>query len=63
VRPDPKAFALAGYPDLNFTPRAVYAGPDGVVIRDFSSPAGAEAVKVARFDDDGLVRESAAYYE
>jgi predicted ester cyclase len=55
--------ALAAYPDLRFTLRGVYAGPDGVAIRYFSSRTGAEAVEVASFGDDGLVRESAAYYE
>jgi hypothetical protein len=55
-----KALAVPG---LAFTLRGVYAGPDGVAIRYFSSRTGAEAVEVARFDADGLVHESAAYYE
>ena len=55
--------ALAAYPDLTFTLRAAYAGAGGVAIRYHSSRTGGEAVEVARFDADGLVRESAAYYE
>jgi hypothetical protein len=50
-------------PGLHFTLRAAYAGPDGVAIRYFSSRTGAEAVEVVRFDDQGLVRDSAAFYE
>ena len=48
---------------LHFTLRGVYSGPDGIAIRYFSSRTGAEAVEVVRFGDDGLVRESAAFYE
>ena len=55
--------ALAAYPDLQFTLRGVYAGPDGVAMRYFSSRTGADVVEVARFGEDGLVRDSAAYYE
>jgi len=55
--------ALAAYPDLHFTLRGVYAGPDGIAVRYFSSRTGAEAVEVVRFGADGLVRDSAAYYE
>jgi hypothetical protein len=55
--------ALAAYPDLQFALRGVYAGPDGVAMRYFSNRTGAEAVEVARFGADGLVRDSAAYYE
>lgn len=50
-------------PGLAFTLRGVYAGPDGVAIRFFSSRTGAEAVEVVRFGADGLVHDSAAYYE
>jgi ketosteroid isomerase-like protein len=55
-----KALTVAG---LHFTLKGVYAGPDGVAIRYFSSRTNAEAVEVVRFDDDGLVRDSAAFYE
>ena len=55
-----KALSVSG---LQFTLRGVYAGPDGVAIRYFSSRTGAEAVEVARFDAQGLVIDSAAYYE
>jgi len=55
--------ALAAGGPLTFTLRAVYAGPDGVAIRYHSSRTGAEVVEVGRFDADGLVCESAAYYE
>jgi ketosteroid isomerase-like protein len=50
-------------PGLQFTLRAVYAGPDGVAIRYFSSRTDAEAVEVARFNAEGLIAESAAFYE
>jgi ketosteroid isomerase-like protein len=50
-------------PGLHFTLRGVYAGPDGVAIRYFSTRTNAEAVEVVRFDNDGLVRDSAAFYE
>ena len=49
--------------DLHFTLRGVYAGPDGIAIRYFSSRTQAEVVEVARFDADGLVIDSAAFYE
>lgn len=49
--------------ELNFTLRGVLAGPDGIAIRYLSSRTGAEVVEVARFDDQGLVRDSAAFYE
>jgi len=52
-----------GQPGLRFTLRGAYAGPDGIAIRYFSSRTGAEAVEVVRFDADGLVRDSAAFYE
>ena len=55
-----KALAVPG---LHFTLRGVYSGPDGVAIRYFSSRTQAEAVEVARFDAQGLVIHSAAYYE
>jgi ketosteroid isomerase-like protein len=55
-----KALTVGG---LTFTLRGVYAGPDGVAIRYLSSRTGAEAVEVVRFDAQGLVIESAAYYE
>ena len=48
---------------LTFTLRAVLSGPDGVAIRYHSSRTDAEVVEVARFGEDGLVHESAAYYE
>lgn len=48
---------------LTFTLRGVYAGPDGIAIRFHTTRTGAEVVEVVRFDDAGLVRESAAYYE
>lgn len=55
--------ALAAMPDLRFDLRAAYAGPDGVAIRYFNSRTQGEVVEVARFNADGLVIESAAYYE
>lgn len=55
--------ALASNPDLAFFLRGVYVGPEGVAIRYLNSRTGGDAVEVARFGDDGLVRESAAYYE
>lgn len=50
-------------PGLRFTLRGVYSGPDGVAIRYHSSRTGAEACEVVRFDDEGLVIDSAAFYE
>jgi ketosteroid isomerase-like protein len=55
-----RALQVAG---LHFTLRSVLSGPDGVAIRYHSSRTGAEAVEVCRFDTDGLVCDSAAYYE
>ncbi|MFC3069729.1 nuclear transport factor 2 family protein [Phenylobacterium soli] len=49
--------------ELRFELRGVYDGPDGVAIRYHSSRTDAEAVEVMRFGDDGLVRDSAAFYE
>jgi hypothetical protein len=48
---------------LRFDLRGVYAGPDGIAIRYFSSRTAAEAVEVMRFDAEGLVSDSAAFYE
>ena len=48
---------------LNFALRGVYASPDGVAIRYFSSRTQAEAVEVVRFDAARLVIDSTAYYE
>lgn len=55
-----KALTVA---NLHFTLKGVYAGPDGIAIRYHSSRTGAEAVEVVRFGADGLVRDSAAFYE
>ncbi len=55
-----RALAQSG---LIFTLKGVYTGPDGLTIRYHSSRTGAEVVEVVRFDDAGLVCESAAYYE
>ena len=55
-----KALAAGG---LRFALRGVYSGPDGIAIRYLSSRTGAEAVEVVRFDGEGLVSESAAFYE
>lgn len=55
--------ALQTVPDLRFTLRGAYAGPDGIAIRYHSSRTGADVVEVVRFDDQGLVRDSAAFYE
>jgi len=55
-----RALQVAG---LHFTLRAVYAGPDGLAIRYHSSRTGADVCEVVRFDDEGLVRDSAAFYE
>ena len=55
--------ALAAAPDLRFTLRGVCSGPDGIAIRYFNSRTGGEVVEVVRFDGEGLVRESAAFYE
>lgn len=48
---------------LVFTLRSVLSGPDGVAVRYHSSRTDAEVVEVFRFGADGLVHESAAYYE
>ena len=48
---------------LTFTLRGVFAGPDGIAIRYLSSRTGGEVVEVVRFGADGLVSESAAFYE
>ena len=55
--------ALENAPDLTFTLRSVFSGPNAVAIRYFSSRTGAEAVEVLRFNPDGLAVDSAAYYE
>lgn len=55
-----KALAVPG---LHFTLKGLYSGPDGIAMRYFSSRTDAEVVEVVRFDDAGLVRESAAFYE
>jgi ketosteroid isomerase-like protein len=50
-------------PGLHFTLRGVYAGPDGLAVRYHTTRTGGEAVEVMRFGDDGLIRDSAAFYE
>lgn len=55
--------ALAGAPDLTFTLRKVFRGPDSLAIAYHSSRTGGEVVEVLRFGPDGLAVEAAAYYE
>lgn len=55
--------ALELAPDLTFTLRAIYRGPESVAIRYHSSRTGAEVVEALRLGPDGQVVEAAAYYE
>ena len=55
--------ALERVPDLKFTLRAVYKGPESVAIRYHSSRTGAEVVETLRLGPDGQVVEAWAYYE
>lgn len=55
--------ALERVPDLKFTLRAVYKGPESVAIRYHSSRTGAEVIETLHFGPGGQVTEASAHYE
>jgi len=56
------ARALARSPDLHFDLHTVLTGIDSLVLY-YSNASGRLAAEVFEFDDDGMVRRSAAHYD
>lgn len=53
--------ALPNHPDLHFDLKAVFVGPDSVVIH-YRNDRGAEVCEYLRVDGDGKILEGAAHH-